>query len=357
MLNLGRLVNAVQQNCHISDARHAGDFTLCIFLLKMREFYRWEHDIPLAQDLPKNEVGAWLQEREEMWEHLESSNFEPLQLEHGAFDPFDAEAINRELIPQGYIYSGGYGRFHKPHFFLGHLIKKENRAGHDIYISSCEYARDLEAPPAVLQGKTIFIRQESAQRFLWEKIEERRWAQKNDAMDRALACYAFDKDTVTALECMTHNETETMILHELGEALAGEQLGEDWHQMLGTLSRSKAEIMVRAVRDILADCLSTLPGLLAAENHAAIHFYFANYGGMRKYLFPEAVEAYRRYVDEQNLEPLHTLAENGKIRWRNTANQISQLHKEQGEAASAAIEKLLEFVPTFNFPRAPQALK
>ena len=176
-------------------------------------------------------------------------------------------------------------------------------------------------------------------------------------MDRALACYAFDRDAVTALECMTFNETETMILHELGEAMAGEQLGDDWHHMLGSLSRSKAEIMVRAVRDILADCLSTLPGLLAVENHAAIHFYFANYGGMRKYLFPEAVEAYRRYVDGHSLEPLRALAENGKTRWRNTANQILLLYKEQGEAASAAIEKLLEFVPNFNFPRAPQALK
>ncbi len=74
MLNLGQLVNTVQKNCHISDARHAGDFTLCIFLLKMREFYRWEHDIPFANNLPKDEVGEWLQEREGMWSDLESSS-------------------------------------------------------------------------------------------------------------------------------------------------------------------------------------------------------------------------------------------------------------------------------------------
>src|SRR3989338_2219378 len=134
MLNLGQLVNTVQKNCHISDARHAGDFTLCIFLLKMREFFRWENDIPFARDLPKEEVGAWLQEREGLWSDLESSSFESLLLEGRHLDPFDADTINRELIPQGYVYSGGYGRFSKPHFFLGSLLKKEKPRGlHDIY--------------------------------------------------------------------------------------------------------------------------------------------------------------------------------------------------------------------------------
>ena len=34
------LIQTVQRNCHIADARHAGDYTLCVYLLKMREFYR-----------------------------------------------------------------------------------------------------------------------------------------------------------------------------------------------------------------------------------------------------------------------------------------------------------------------------
>ena len=50
MLNLGQLVNTVQKNCHISDARHAGDFTLCIFLLKMMEH---NHVLKLAS--PRND--------------------------------------------------------------------------------------------------------------------------------------------------------------------------------------------------------------------------------------------------------------------------------------------------------------
>ncbi|HEU5338830.1 MAG TPA: hypothetical protein VFU39_06045 [Sulfuricaulis sp.] len=342
MLNLGQLVNTVQKNCHISDARHAGDFTLCIFLLKMREYFRWENDIPFARELPKEEVGAWLQEREGLWNHLEESPFESLPLEGRRLDPFDADTVNRELIPQGYVYSGGYGRFAKPHFFLGSLLKKEKRAGYTIYISSCEYARDLEAPPAMLQGKTIYIRQESVRRFLWEKIEEWRWNRKNEAMERVLDSYSFDLDVNSALERMTDNETEAMILHELGEGLAGEKLGDDWHRMLSGLSRSKAEIMIRAVRDILADCLSTLPALLAANNTASLHFYFANFAGMRKHLFPEALEAYQRWVAENDNGVMRSFVNEGQRRWLVTARALLAIYKDKGQEAGPAIERLLE---------------
>jgi hypothetical protein len=348
MLNLGLLVNAVQKNCHISDARHAGDFTLCIFLLKMREFYRWEHDIPFADELPRAEVGTWMQEREHLWSDLESCPFEPLPLEDRRLDPFDAEAVNRELVPRGYVYSGGYGRFCKPHFFLGALRNQEQRDGYTIYVSSCEYARDLEAPPAMLQGSTIYVRQESVRRFLWEKIEEFRWTRTNDAMQRALACYAFDRNATDALERMTRNETEAMILHELGEGRAGEILGEDWHRMIESLARSKAEIMVRAVRDILADCLSTLPGLVAAQNTASLHFYFANFGGMRRHLFPEALVAYRRWVEENDPQILRALADDGLRRWLAVARAMLDIYRQKGAHSGPAIENLLEPAPALS---------
>ena len=47
------LVHSVQRNCHIADAHHAREATLCNYLLEMREFYRWEHEVPLARPLPR----------------------------------------------------------------------------------------------------------------------------------------------------------------------------------------------------------------------------------------------------------------------------------------------------------------
>jgi len=179
-----QLANVVQHNCNISDARYAGDYSLCIFLLKMREFYRWENALPFSRALPKNELGNWLNARENLWSRVETEDFAHLPLMHATLDPYDAKSANRELLPQGYVYSAGYGRFQKPLFFLGRLLRTEERAGFTILVSSCEYARELAAPPAMLQGRTIFVRQESVRRYLWEKFEEWQWRKRDSAMAR-----------------------------------------------------------------------------------------------------------------------------------------------------------------------------
>ena len=261
-LDLAPLVNAVQRNCDISDAQHAGDLTLCTFLLKMRELYRWENDIPLSQDMPKNEVGNWMNAREHLWEAIGTAPFEPLPLPDGSADPFAVAAANHQLASRGLIYSGGYGRFSKPHFFLGRLLREEERHGHKIYVSACEYARDLDAPPGMMLDGTIFVRTEALRRWLWERYEEWCWSRRNEAMGRAVASYGFDRDTETALWAMTECETESVILHELGEAKVGNELGSAWESLLGDLLGSRGEIMARAVRDLYADCETTLPGLL-----------------------------------------------------------------------------------------------
>jgi len=224
MRNLPQLASVVQRNCDISDARHAGDYGLCSFLLKMREYYRWENELPFVRALPRDELGEWLKAREQAWDRIETDAFEPLPLARGEIDPFDAEAANGELLPQGCVYSAGYGRMHKPVFFLGRLLRVEERAGFTILISSCEYARELAAPPAMLQGRTIFVRLESVRRTLWEKIEEHQWRKQGNAMARALASYDFIADTESALQRMADNEMETMILHELGEGMADARL-------------------------------------------------------------------------------------------------------------------------------------
>jgi Family of unknown function (DUF6866) C-terminal domain/Family of unknown function (DUF6866) N-terminal domain len=346
MSNLGQVVATVQRNCHISDAQYAGDYTLCVFLLKMREFYRWENQIPFNGNLPRDEVGRWMQEREQMWEHLETSSFEPLALDAGHFDPFDSASVNRTLVPKGYVYSAGYGRFNKPHFFLGALTRQEQRDDVTVYISSCEYARDLVAPPAMMQGNTIYLRQESLRRYLWERIEEWRWNRNGEAMAHVVGSYDFGDDVDRALDRMTEVETESTILHELGEALAEKKLGEAWPRMLLELSRTKAEIMARAVRDLLADCLSTLPGLIERNDIPALHFYFANFSGMRRHLFPEALVAYQHWHGDGNVQTLKRLAADGQARWFDTAMQLVELHQRHGEAAAALIEGLLEDPPT-----------
>jgi hypothetical protein len=313
--NLPELAEAVQHNCDISDARYAGDYGMCTFLLKMREYYRWEHELPLTRALPRGEVGDWLSAREARWRELESEQFRALPLESGAADPLAADEANRELLPHGLVYSAGYGRFGKPVFFLGALARMEEREGCRVILSSCEYARELAAPPAMLQGRTIYVRLESVRRYLWEKIEEWQWRKADNRMARALAGYDFVVDPEGALARMAENETESMILHELGEARAGELLGPAWQEMIASVARTSDEMQARAVRDLLADCLSTLPALVARENLTALHFHFATYDAPRRARFPEAFQAYEELLRSGSLAPLAGVAREGAQRF------------------------------------------
>ncbi|MCK7576971.1 MAG: hypothetical protein MZV65_14755 [Chromatiales bacterium] len=224
------------------------------------------------------------------------------------------------------------------------LARAEQRDGFQVYVSSCEYARDLVAPPAMSQNGVIFLRQESLRRYLWERVEEWRWNRGNDAMAAAVAGYDFDRDAEAALDLMTETETEPAILHELGETRAGRTLGPAWQAMIAALARTKAEILARAVRDLVADCSVTLPGLIERDQPASIHFFFANLTGMRRHLFPEAIDAYRRWRAGESAA-LDQLARSGAQRWLDTAHELLRLHARHGAEAGAAIEQLLDNPP------------
>lgn len=324
MRDLHHLVDTVQKNCHITDARHARDMTLCTYLLEMRQYYRWENEVPYSHNLPKDELGAWLNERENLWNQLEADAFDKLPFAPEPLDPFDSEAANRMLVPHGYVYSAGYGRFRKPHFFLGNLLRAEVREGFQVLVSGCEYARDLVAPPAVSQNGVIYLRRESVRRFLWEKFEEWQWRKNNDSLSRAFGCYDFETDTDAALEQMTEVESEAMILHEVGEGLAGRIYGDGWNPMLAALPQRKLEILARSVRDHLADCLSTLPTLIERKADCSLYFYFANLDGIRKELFPSLGVAYQHWLESGDSSALRQTVSEGRSHWEAAGKKLMQ---------------------------------
>lgn len=335
-------LDAVRANCHIADAKHATDYTLCVYLLKMREYFRWERDIAFNAALPHKDLTHWLTQRESRWESLQEKGFNPVPVLDRQHDPFDAEAINETLNELGYVYSSGYGHNLKPMFFLGALESRTTHDGYTLVVSGREFARDLASPPAMSQGNTIFLRRESLRRMLWEKIEEWRWNRPANAMQSALDCYDFDTAIDQSLNAMTDNELRSAILHEIGEVQAGELLGSEWESMLASLAHSKAEIMVRAVRDHLADALSTLPGLLADMNIASLHFYMANMTNMRKQLAPQLVSAYEIWALSGDAQELEELAKESASHWQGLAEKILELYREQGHEYHAALILLIE---------------
>ena len=336
-----RLVEAVQNNCHIADARHAADLTLCTYLLEMREFYRWEHGIGFDEQPPRTAIGPWIAEREAHWQALEDREFLPLPLDNRQFPVFDSTAVNAALAAHGLVYGAGIGRFGKPQFFLAQLARLEWRNGVRILVAGCEYARSLTAVPAALLDSTIYLRRESLGRWLWEKFEAWGVRKPGGALHATLLAYGFDLDPKAALARMTDAEGETLILHELGEFEAGRSLGGEWPDMCSGFTNRRAELVARALRDNLADCLVTLPTLLDRGARASIHFWFSNFDGIRRELFPRLTDAYAAWRDDEP-QALDAAILAGKRHWREICERALALRRDRGADAEPAIAGLLD---------------
>ncbi len=336
------LIGDVQHNCHIADARHGTDYGLCTYLMKMREFYRWEMGLGHAQRLDKDAIGDWLSEREAVWEGLEEADYRPLRIAGEAHDPFDVEPINRALREYQLVYSGGLGQSGRAQFFLAELLDYEQgEDGFELWVGQREIARGLHAPPAMTRGRTIYLRRESLRQFLWEKYESWLWSRPDNAMGRALACYPFEQDVELALDRMTADEMPVIRAHEVGEYRAGRMLGPAWEELLLSVLGTPAELMLRAVRDHLADCLETLPMLLQGGSQASVHTFIGNLGNMRKSIFPALSSAYEAWMMGEQ-RALKELPSKAAAHWQDVAEQALALARESPSQTAANAARLIE---------------
>jgi len=317
------ILAAVQSNCHLSDARHAQDLTLCNYLLAMREYYRWEHDLPPQAVPPRADVGRWIAEREALWESIAEAEWSNVPLAGRHADPFDVEAINAELVPAGLLYGAGRGRFGKPHFFLASLANHEHRDGVEILEAGCEYVRDLDAAPAVLQGETIVLRREAFERWLWLHAETWESRAAEGDMAAALDAYGYGRERSGAVERMAQAERETLILHELGELAAGRLLGDPWDRFMAGLRDRREETTARAVRDLLADSLVTIPTLLDRDARPSLHFWFATFSGLRRALFPRLATAQAVWNAGGGQDEIREAADDGRRHWLRVAREMA----------------------------------
>ena len=334
-----RLIAAVQANCHIADARHAADLTLCIYLLQMREFYRWEHGIAALQPLPREQVARWLAAREALWESLEAIDYAPLPVAGQMVAPFDAAAVNALLRPHGLVYGAGQVAAGRASFFLAELERVERRGEVELQVCGSELARGLAAPPAALQGATVVLRRESLRRWLYEKYEAWTLKRQPGPFSAALAARGFDGGDTLALERMAEIDAETLVLHELGEFEAGRRLDPDWQALRSALPSRRADLFVRATRDHLADCLVTLPALLRQRDPGALHFWFANLEGVRELLFPRLWPAYTAWCEGDDGAALEAAIAAGAAHWGLACERLLALHRTRGAQAPALIER------------------
>jgi Family of unknown function (DUF6866) C-terminal domain/Family of unknown function (DUF6866) N-terminal domain len=336
-----RLVDAVQTNCHIADARGAADLTLCIYLLQMREFYRWEQGLAAQQPLSRDAIAQWLSDRETLWESLEGRDYESLPIGVDQVEPFDVDAVNARLQPHGLVYGAGYVAAGRASFVLAQLEHAGRRGELALRVAGAEHARGLSAPPAALQGSTVLLRRVSLQRWMWEKFEAWRLKRLPGPFKAALDAHGFVRDGEHAVQRLAEAELEPLVLHEIGEFDAGRELGPDWQALRAALPSRRTDLYVRAARDHWADCRVTLPSLLRQHNDASLHFWFANLEGVRALLFPRLWSAYAAWCAGDGGAALRDTVLRGEAHWRRMCLHLLALHRSGAEDAPLRIEECL----------------
>ena len=328
-MNTDALCSEVQNNCNIVDAKHAGSFTLCTYLMKMREYCRWDKGYSCSDIMSKEEVGEWVTERESLWDEIEQHTFQPIQIDGKKFDPFDTDKINASLIPQGMVYSGGIGAKSIPHFFLAKLDATHSFDDYQVVISAEECARDLSSPPAMTLQNKIFIRKESVKRMLWEKVQEAQWNNLENAMSKAISYYDFKSDIDAALHQMTEVEVNSIILHEKGEIEASNEFNHQWRELLASSTSARLELMLRGVKDFYADSIMTLPALIDQKRIPSIHFYAGNMSAMRKEICPSFMKMYKDWCQDDDVNKFRQWIHESKLHWHKIMTEILKMHEQK----------------------------
>lgn len=327
------LIEAVRRNCDRADAPSARRLSLCTYLLQMREFHRWDIGAPLGTALDRAAVGRWIAAREAHWDRLDESadGFERVPTSRGTVDPFDESAVD-DALGDGLGYAAGVARFGAPVFVVADRVADGLRDGVRVRVLGREYARGFNPPVAASNAAGIVIRRDAMRRWLWTRVEVMDRRAGDDAFATALAHYARGDTAEAAVERLVEGETESLILHELGErqveALLADRPAQpitasrdgcrarasDWAEMIAEADDVRTELTLRAVRDLLADCLVTVPTLVERGADASLHFWFSTFEGMRRELAPEWQAAYRAWVDGDR-RALESAARAGRARW------------------------------------------
>ena len=333
MLNIDDITHQVLHNCDISDAYHAGMFSICGLALRLRDLYKWEKGLPAWEESDSSEVLEWIEAKENKWENHTDNGFEELTINGKTFDPFDTVGINAILEPHHVFYGAGYARSLKPTFFLADIAEKTNLGENTIYTLGRELARDLLTIPALTQDDCVILRQESARLFIWDSIfyikKSARPALKfaldscglKDHQPKALQPHL--TEILAALK-------ETYIYHEIGELHDTDFDRDTWREVIGAYPYSPVEYLARAVKDLLADTndYGTLRYIVKKRKTASLAFYAAFLDGLAKEFFPEFLTSFQEFTRTGDWEVIDLAVSSGYSTAKKQAALMTDLYLE-----------------------------
>ncbi len=334
-VNIPQLQKQIQRNCDISDANYAGLYSLCGLLLRMRDLYKWEQGLHPWQEPEPGVLLEWVDDREQRWEAISTSELQPLTLGSERFEPFDMAAINRRLRPLGLVYGAGYVLGMKPSFFLGEVAESRTHGALLVDIVDRELARDIYMTPAMRQVEQIFARQSAMLSFLWDQVQEMRPSAR-DALSYALQQYGIDAQALRLapqrlgpkLHHVARQEIETWIYHEVGEVHEDAFDGQVWHEIVATYCNSPIEIFARVTKDLLADTHSEglLGHIIRHRIHSSLGFYVSFMRPFTRAVFPEMVEAFREFRLSGDWSLIEAARSTGHAKAQASAMQLTAIH-------------------------------
>jgi hypothetical protein len=340
------LIQDIQYNCDISDARDHGIYSMCTMVLKLRNLYKWEKGLQPWEEPESGDLLDWIEAKENYWATIAGEPYRPLSASGKTLAPMDLEEINAALNNERLLYGAGFGRSMKTVFFLAEKIEQRRTEGCPIIILGKERAREMASPFAMVQDGLIIIRKESLRFFFWDQVQEVRSSCRN-SLKHALQSYGVFKDGIldrelfkSSLDTIVDQEMNLFIYHEVGEALQTTFNSESLRTIIDHFPGSIMEFVGRAVKDILADTHPS--GLLSyvtrEKRGSSLGFYLSLLDGLREKLFPEIQSAWRQFLTDKDWNHI----EQARIAcWERNQGLADQIHSISQRIGNDADELIL----------------
>ncbi len=360
-MDIARLSRQVLFNCDVSDARHAGIYSVCGLAMRLRDLYKWERRLPPWQEDEAARVLEWIGVKEDLWETRLETDYDRLWVNGQSFEPFDTRGINAVLDASNFFYGAGYAHSMKPTFFLAEIDRKETVAGHRVHHLGREVARDLLTLPAFSQDGEVVLRTEAARMFLWDQIAYISNTGRL-ALDFALtACGLTDTRTQTIREnfdAVLKVQQQIYLRHEIGEIEETVFDREVWRHILADYPHTAVELLVRTLKDLLADTSphGALTHVLQNRDDAALGLYMAFGNGITRLLTGELIYAFDAFGKDRQWQRLTDAAQSVRQKATTHAVQVMGLYREglkiqDMERTKVAIEEYMQrAIPQINRP-------
>jgi len=333
MQELKALTDTVRHNCNVSDACHAGFFSICGLALRLRDLYKWENDLDPWIEKDTAQILDWIEAREKAWESLAEAPYEKLPLKTGRCDPFEVQRVNSRLIPEQLLYGALYARGLKPMFFLAAIEEKRAVEGLPVYVLGKELARDLMTAPALTLDDTVIVRKSAACLHLWDQIAYLKKSGRT-ALEYALSGLGLSDYRLETIRLrlpqLLAAQMDIYIYHEVGEIRQTVFKRDHWRRIIAAHPQTTVELLARAGRDLLADTHSCGPlqRMIQTRNRVGLALYTAFCDGVLRELFPEIRPAFAAFARTEDWGLIDIALEKGRANGQWWTEVLMTLHSE-----------------------------